>query len=469
MFKCATGRGMVERISKIQQLLAESKFVEAQKEAEIILGESRSSESIELLELYFISLQSQARPLPTERVFSLIDKLLPTKPDEAQEWLNSISQDQIINRQRSLLVQIKISELKGKTEALYQFISQYQILRYESHTPSTPQIVIDLSAKYFPNDFHLQLQNLAFDLMRMDLVKSENTIQDLICSCFEKTTQKGTADKLNSISLLLSRIENPGRLDFYKNLCFFLVNKVHEKKDYKKLIELVITFDNFKMQSLLLSLFVKEGLDEVAKGYASEIRKNKAYSYIYLDKYLPSLKSYFFQRQIEEKKKSGSLLTEKDLVLEKKVTDTFYELSLAEVSDEDSLLAHLVKHQGFTTTELLDVAVSFIQSEFYLAALQASELALNSTDVADLKLRACYMKVVCLLKQGDYRSALDTSLDALNFSVTQNDILSFLYSQAEAHLRLKEYKSARGVLGKILSIDANYRQAKERLERLNAI
>jgi tetratricopeptide (TPR) repeat protein len=172
---------------------------------------------------------------------------------------------------------------------------------------------------------------------------------------------------------------------------------------------------------------------------------------------------------VEKIKTNGSLLSESDLILEKKSIDEFHEVALAEVSDEDSLLAHLIKHQEFTTTELLDVAVSFIQSEFYLAALKASDLALNSTEVVDLKLRACYMKVVCLLRRGEYRSALDTSLDALNFSVTENDILSFLYSQAEAHLRLKEYKSARSVLGKILSIDSNYRQAKERLERLNAV
>ena len=119
---------MVERISKIQQLLAESKFVEAQNEAEIILSESRSSESIELLELYFFSLKSQSRPLPSELVFALIDKLLPTRPDEAQEWLRSINQDQTLSKQRTVLTQIRISEIKGKTEELYQCISQYQIL-----------------------------------------------------------------------------------------------------------------------------------------------------------------------------------------------------------------------------------------------------------------------------------------------------------------------------------------------------
>ena len=36
---------MVERISYIQQLLAESKFVEAQKMAEILLYQSKGSET----------------------------------------------------------------------------------------------------------------------------------------------------------------------------------------------------------------------------------------------------------------------------------------------------------------------------------------------------------------------------------------------------------------------------------------
>jgi hypothetical protein len=460
---------MVERISKIQQLLAESKFVEAQKEAEIILGESRSSESIELLELYFLSLKSQSRPLPSELVFSLIDKLLPSRPDEAQEWLRSINQDQTLSKQRTVLTQIRISEIKGKTEELYQCISQYQILRYEANIPNTPHLVNELSEKYFPNDFHLQLQNLALDLKRMDLDKSEKLTRELILSCFEKSSPKGTVDKLNSIYQVLARIENSGLLELYRNFCFLMVNKVQDKKDYKKLVEFVIAFEDFKMQILVLSLFVKQGMNEIAKEYSREIRKNKQYSYIYLDKYFPDLKLFFVQRQIVENKVAGSLLTEADLVLDRKTTDYFEEVSLADVSDEDALLAHLLKHQDFSTSELLDVAVSFIQSEFYLAALTASELAFHSTDVGELKLRASYMKVVCLLKKGDYRSALDTSLEALNFSVTQNDILSFLYSQAESHLRLKEYNPAKAVLRKILSIDSNYRQAKERLERLNAI
>ena len=100
--------------------------------------------------------------------------------DEAQKWLANISKDKSVNNQRKILIKIKIAEIKGKTEELYHLISQYQILRFESHTPNIPTVVIDLIKKYFPNDFHLQLQKLAIELMRMDLINSEISIKKLI-------------------------------------------------------------------------------------------------------------------------------------------------------------------------------------------------------------------------------------------------------------------------------------------------
>lgn len=459
---------MVDNISKIQQLLAESKFVEAQKEAESVIYQSKSSVTKELLELYFESLKAQSRPLPPDQIFLLIDKLLPSSPDEAQEWLSFISKEKFKDKQRIFLIEIQIAELKGKTEELYNLISQYQILRYEARIPNIPPIIQDLSKKYFPHDFHIQLQRFALELMRMDLVTCEFSIKELILSCFERSSPKGTKEKLNSLYEVLRSSESLQHLELYKNFCFFMANGVTEKKDYKKVIELVIYFEDFKFQALLLNLLVREKLDEIAKDYAQAIRHNKDYNYVYLDKFLPHLKAFFFQRA-EAKVKPLPVMEEMDLKVGKSPSYQFYDEILSDVSDEEILLAHLLKHQSFTTSELLDIAVSFVQSEFFLAALKASELAYASTEVADLKLRASYLKVTCLLKTGDCRAALDVSLEAQSFAITQNDILSFLYSQAEAHLRLKEYKAAKNILKRILAIDASYRMAKERLERLNAI
>jgi hypothetical protein len=459
----------VESISKIQQLLAESKFVEAQKMAEILLYQSKGSETQELLEFYFESLQAQSRPLPSELIFLLVDKLLPMHTDEAQKWLGNISKDKFINSQRTIIIEIKIAEIKGKTEELYNLISQYQILRFESHTPNIPSEVLDLIKKYFPNDFHLQLQKLAIELMRMDLVNSEISIKKLILSCFEKSSPKGTKLKINLIHEILTSSSGLQFLELYKNFCFFMASERLDKKDYKKLIELVIYMEDFKFQVLILNLLVRENLKDEAVVYAQEIRKNREYNYVYLDKYFPQLKQCFFQRPELTRITALPLIKEEDLKVGKIVLSPLFDEILSEVSEEEILLAHLLKYQNFSTSDLLEIAVSFVQSEFYMAALKASDLAYDSTDNNNLRLQACYLKVTCLLKTADYRAALDISLNALNYSVTQNDILSFLYSQAEAHLKLQEYISAKRVLERIIDIDASYRQVKERLEWLNAI
>jgi hypothetical protein len=69
----------------------------------------------------------------------------------------------------------------------------------------------------------------------------------------------------------------------------------------------------------------------------------------------------------------------------------------------------------------------------------------------------------------DYRAAVDTSMEALHRAKSQEDILSFLYSQAEAYIRLNLKSDARRVLKNIVAIDEKYRLAKERLEKLNEI
>ena len=459
---------MVERISILRQLLAESKFVEAQKEAELILNQSNGSESAELLELYFDSLKAQSRPIPTELLLSLIEKLLPQKSDEAQKWLEDLATPSKKYQQQLLLIKIRLADLKGKTEELYNLISQYQIIRFENRTPGIPEYIQALVHKYFPYDFHIQLQKLALDMMRMDLKTSEALIQQLILSCYEKSSPRGTKEKLNALYEVLASSEKLYHLEVYKNFCQIMAQGIADKKDYKKVVEFVIYVEDFRFQALILNFLVAEGLAEAAKDYSLSVRANKDYSYVYFDKFFPHLKTFFFQ-----KLKAKPVATAPAEVIDLKVGKTnptpMIDEMMAEISEEEVLLAHLIKHQNYSTTELLDIAVSFVQSEFYYAALKASELALSSTTENYLKLKAYYLKVTCLLKTGDYRSALDVSLEALSISSTQNDVLSFMYSQAEAHLRLKEYSSARTTLRKIIAIDSDYRLAKERLDRLNAI
>lgn len=460
---------MVESISKIQHLLAESKFVEAQKECEVLLAGPKDQETADLIELYFESLKAQSKPVPHELVFTLLEKILPLQVDKAKEWVNHLLQEKSRDQQRLLLLEIQIAEIKGQTEELYHLISKYQLIRIEASTPLIPNFVEKLINKYFIQDFHLQLQKLVMCLMRSDLVTAEGLIISLILSCFERTSSKGSKDKLNSLYEVLKTTGNIYHLEMYRSFCSLIVDGLKEKKDYKKLIELVIYTENFKLQALLLNTLEKFALDEVAQEYANVVRQNKDYSYVYFDKYFPDLKPYFFRKAAVKALEETSTFEPVEVEKQKTPSNLWSDEEIPEVNDEEILLTQLLKHQDFQASELLDIAVSFLQSDLFRAARSASEMALELAKEDSEKLKASYLKVICLLKTGDYRSAVDVSFQALNISKTQNDVLSFLYSQAEAYLKLKEYKNARTVLKKILSIDAGYRLAKERLEKLNAL
>jgi hypothetical protein len=460
---------MVDNFSKIQQMLAESRFAEVQKEVELILLHSKSSVTKELLEIYFESLKAQSHVLPIELVLTFIEQLLPSNPDEAEKWIDELKVLPTKYEQKKRIVKIEIAELKGRTQLLYNLIQEFQLIQFELQIPKIPTNIVNFVNKYFTTDFQMRLQSLAFDLLRKDLVSSELAIKALILSCFERSSPKGTKAKLQSLYGLLNSSGSISQLEIYKNLCQLFSNGIETKKDYKKLIELVLYVEDFELQAVLLKLMVKEKLQDIAEIYADCIKANKNYSYVYFDKYFSELKPLLFKRSENKIEAEEPNEITSDLSVGTQPSYPFYHEILSEISDEEILVAHLIKHQDFSSSDLLEIATSFVQSEFYYAALQASDLAYNSSSDTKLKLKASYLKIISLLKRGDCRAALDISMEALSLSESQNDILSFLYSQTEAHLRLKEYAPAKKVLERILSIDSSYRMAKERLDRLNAI
>jgi hypothetical protein len=455
---------MMETISRIQQLLAESRFVDAQKSCELEFQQQNSTN--ELREFYFESLIAQDKPLPVDLVLDHVESLLSTDFTRAEHWFNLIDISKF--HQRGLLLKIKILELKGKTAELYQNISAYQVLRFESRCPDLPSIITELSEKYFRGDYQLQLQRLALDLMRLDLVKSEDTIKTLLLCSYERSSTRGKKERIEALLEVLKTPESIFHLELYKNFCGFLLSAELDKKDVKKLIELVIYVEDFRLQALLLDLLFRFNLSDIIQDYSSIIKKNKNYSFVYFDKYFPHLKNFFVQKTDKVVGPKTSLLTEEDLRLVQKIAPLISNEEPATETEEEALLIHLVRLQSFSCVELLDIAVSFLQSELYRAALHTADLASQNATLDEERLKGSYLKVTCLLKLGDYRAALDHSLEALKIAKTQNDVLSFLYAQAEAHLRLGDKRAAKIILKKIISIDAGYRLARERLEQLNA-
>jgi hypothetical protein len=137
-----------------------------------------------------------------------------------------------------------------------------------------------------------------------------------------------------------------------------------------------------------------------------------------------------------------------------------------ENAEDEQLLIQLVKGQDFSDSTLLDLCVSFLQSELPRVAIAAGLIVHDRTTDEKIKLKAAYLILTGLLHSGDYRRAIDLSLESMKLVSTTDDLLSFLYCEAEAYLRLNMKSEAKQVLKKILSIDSRYRMARERLENL---
>jgi hypothetical protein len=460
-------KGHLDSIGQIRQMMAEHKFFEAQKKIELELQLNPETRH-ELLLLYFDVLISQHKIYPLELTIELAEK-------EAEkrnfDFALSLISEMKSEKHRLRVIKLKISALedKGLLDELYSLVSDFLLRQFEKQVPVVPVWIETIIEKYFKQDFHLKLKKLALALLQNDLDKSEEFVKQLITNTVEKSSPKGISEKLLAVGEVLKSGHNKSQLEIYQNFCFIAVEGINDKSDYKRLVEMVIFFDDFKFKVLLLSLMHNLGLEEGAKQYANSVRASKDYSFIYFDKFFPHLKGHFVQPsarndKIEEKIPSPDLR-----LTERYVSNVHTEEDISEQNEDELKFFHLLKYQSYTHGQFCDLAVSFLQSEMPRVALRASELALKTAANDYEILKASYMKLTCELKLQDYRAAVDTCFIALTNAVSKDDILSFMYGQAEAYMRLNQKNSAKAVLSKIISIDAKYRLAKERLEELNEL
>jgi tetratricopeptide (TPR) repeat protein len=214
---------------------------------------------------------------------------------------------------------------------------------------------------------------------------------------------------------------------------------------------------------------LKNGLEELAQDYATVVRSNTEYDFVYFEKYYPHLKSFFVQARVKP-----SAILPKELNVDLTLTEKIHRTSvLSPLSDyhvaEESMIINLFKYQDYSDNELFEIATSFIQSEMPKVAFMAVEIIINRAVNDRTFLKASYLKLTCLLLLGDNRAAVDCALGAIDRARTKDDILSFLYGEAEAYIRLGLIKDAKRVLKEIISIDSDYRLTRERLEKLDEI
>jgi hypothetical protein len=456
----------LESIIQIRQMMAEEKFFEAQKQIEIHLSMGTETRH-ELLQLYAQCLDYQKKDLPHLFRIELAEKEISFQNFESASRLLSGVEEKRYFQKISQLKMI-MSEKKGEMEKLHQLISEYLFTQFENQIPFIPDFIQSMTERYFKNDFGIKLKVLALTILLNDRVKAEELIFELITSAFEKSSPKGINERLNSIAEVIALSEKKGTLEIYQSYCSIYVDGIQEKSQYKKLIEMILYFEDFKLQTLLLHLIHNLGYVEEAREFSVILRAHKNYDFVYFDKYFPHLKEYFVQkRSLDEQVVSDENHFGDITKIDKSIaTEMLSAITEIEPIEGEGELLSVLKFQSYSTEELLDISTGFLQSGFPGAALKASELALSKASDDSSFLKASYLKLTCQLQLQDYRAALDTCLESLGKTKTEDDVLSFLYGQAEALIRLGQNKQAKKILSRILKIDSNYRMAKERMERL---
>jgi hypothetical protein len=445
-------------------MMAEENFSGAEIALENVLATSPNSRN-EAIPIYLESLQQQKKNLPDHLVTEILNHLWEKNPEHAISVFEA-SSDSLKKSEdsRVLFFRMRLAEKRGHILELHDLISNYHIRLFERSLPSVPTFVTNLVQKYFRNDFQIQLQTLALTLLRKSLGESEEQIKKLILEAHEKSSPKILREKLSSLHKVLHAQTDKGHLEVYESFVSVLLNGFQEKKDYKRLAEAVIYFDDFRFGIIIMNYLFHSELSDNVRDYAQELAVHPQYDFVYVAKHFPDLKKFFVN--MTQKVKRDEVWETPELELESEPLKAIVLPETTERSEDEQLLIQLVKNQEFTDHSLLDLAVSFLQSELPRVALSAALTVQNRAADDRIKLKAAYLALTALLQSGDNRRALDLALESMKLVSTTDDLLSFLYCEAEAYLRLNMKREASQVLKKILSIDSGYRMARERLEQI---
>lgn len=452
-------------------MMADQKYVEVQTLIEVQLIE-KSNSRMELLGIYFDCLEAQHKSLPADLIIELAQQMsLIQNHQQVNVLLNKLRHPYQANHYL-IIKKLKIMAAldMGQMDQFYQLINEFLIIQYQKKIPSIPAWLGSLMDKYFKNDFGLKLKLLAIVLLKHDFNQAEVITKELILSCVERTSPKGTSLKLNAVYEILKMIPDKGQLEIYQSYCFLTANGLVDKSDYKRVVEMVIYFEDFKFQVLTLNLLDHLNLTQMAREYAAEIKINPEYNFIYFDKFFNHLKKYYIRHIESSKKPAYESISVTDLKLIANVKEEIMSPALdVEVFEDEQKYLNILKFQTYNKDQLCDLAVSFLQAQMPKVALKAAEQAMQQSEQDQDYLKASYLKLSSELLLKDFRAGLDTCLQALDKSSTVDDILSFLYAQAEIYIRLKQDRDAKKILKKILSIDSKYRLAQERFDKLNEI
>ncbi len=450
-------------------MIAEQKFLEAQRliEAQLALNVLPRSD---LLRTYVDVLSALNKDISDSLCFELAEiELKAQDTDRALDLALQIRSPAFYSRVAE--IRARVAEGKGLLDDLYGLLSEFLIRQFRERVPVVPAWHEEMRGRYFKTDYTLRLKLLALHLLRQDLPAAETSVRELLLSVYECASHRNVRDKLETLAEVLAVAPAKTPIEVYRSFCLITCAGLREAADYKRLIEIVLMFDTFPLQAMVLSLLDQLNIPGAATAYAPAVRASSGYTFVYFDKYFPQLKRYFIALASVDSGPVSQRFLAPDLELtDAPDTDPFPDLEVIDGSTElETQFSSLLKYQTYTDAQLCDLAVSFLQLELPRVALEASLQARSRGADDRAYLKASYLILTCHLQLRDYRAALDTGFDALTKASSRDDVLSFMYGQSEAYLRLHRYSDARAVLKRIVAIDADYRMARSRLEKLNEI
>lgn len=286
-----------------------------------------------------------------------------------------------------------------------------------------------------------------------------------------KKTPK-TKDDIELLITILDQIQVKGKLDIWKSFLMLQNQSNFDEGLIKKIIEMVIYFDHFGIQLLILRSLHHFGQYEIAQSLADALKASSNYDFVMIEKYFPhDLKSYFIKKRQIESAPFLSELSPEDLKLDinYKKNKSREEEEAHLLTEEESLIISGIKHQELSFDQSLDLMISMLQMNLPLAA-RAIAFKINKESVeAELKLKLNYLLLRVYYELKDYRAGIDIALDSLSIAKSGEDILAFMYAEADFHFHLGELNQAKLIYENIISLVGNYRMAFERLKEINEI
>lgn len=469
------GRGNVELFKSVRLMMAEGKFIQAERALMDLSLQYEGELPIEFFQELFEVRKQLGKEFPFSELHSfflkLSEKNLNQEIDDLLSWWTFYHPK--FESCELYKWKLTLAENKGQIQDLEKQLKLFGLFILKHHYWSHMETFSNYQKRYFKNNYEVIFLALHYQLLTHQFTEVEKTLHHFVEE--EVMKSKRLAEVEDDVELIIALLEqNPakGTLDIWKGFFQILKEKDWKKIDKKKLIECVIYFDSAPIQLMLIRTVNRIASPELAELMARTLKRSEGFDFILVEKYFShDLKPLFIGKRKTQEEKRDSVIRLEDLKLDKRFAKQSEkeEHIHHDISEEEILIITGLKYQYLTTEQSLELIVSMLQMNFPLAALEIGKKWAKAEISTDERLKFNYLLIHIYHLLKDYRAGLDLALDSLSIATTSHDILAFTYAEADFYFLLGEKNKAKSLYLSILSLVGNYRMTKERLKALDEV